>query len=57
MRVNSLACQTESYFELAAFGGNAGLAIGLVMLFAILMRQEREILRLNNLITGAEEPP
>ena len=40
----------SSYLALSAFAGGAGLGIGLVMLLARLMHQEREIRELRTLI-------
>jgi hypothetical protein len=40
------------YFVPMAFAGAVGLSIGFVLIFGILMRQEKEILRLGKLVIG-----
>lgn len=43
-------------FVLMAFGGAAALALGLGAMFALLMIQQREIARLETLVTGSTDP-
>ena len=43
------------YLAFLALAGGFGLGAGLIMMFRILMRQEKEILRLGKLVAGEED--
>ena len=46
------ATPTSGHSVIAGYAGSVGLAIGLASMFGILMRQQREILRLGQLLAG-----
>ena len=43
------------YLAVMAFAGGVGLAFGLVALYGLVMRQQRELARLEEMITGASD--